>query len=86
MIITENTTNGQATLVDHTRYDLTVNEAACKLHAGEDIIAQPCGDPTSDILEEAYPGPERLYASDFKTKSLTQIYNWLRGYAQFGVI
>ena len=80
------TTIDNATSVDWTEYDLTLDAAAKALFDGKNIIAKEFGDYSSELIEEVDPYPDTLEAKYYTGKSLNEIAESLRYYELFGSI
>lgn len=80
-------TDGNRTLVDHTDYNLSIEEAAIKLLTGRNIIAQSFPDYLSgESIEDQYPESEELKAEQFAGQTYEEIVKYLSMYYQFGSI
>ena len=70
---------GNATMVDHNNYDLSLDEAAKELSGGRDVIALEFTDYSQDESFE-FPQTDVLKAEHYKGKSIDEIIESIRCY------
>lgn len=78
-------TDGIVTVVDHTNYNLTMDEAANRLKNKENVIAVECPDFSQEYLESVYKEPVILTWQDYFELEKEQIIEDIRVYEQFGI-
>lgn len=79
-------TDGITTVVDHTDYNLTTDQAAARLKNKESVIAVDFPDYGQENLGSVYAWPEILNWPDFYKMELSDIVEAIRGYEQFGTL
>jgi hypothetical protein len=78
-------TDGIVTVIDHTNYNLTMNEAAEYLKNKQNVIAVECPDFSQEHLESVYQDPVVLNWQDYFELEKDQIIDDIRIYEQFGI-
>ncbi len=78
-------TDGIVTVVDHTNYNLTMDEAADRLKNKENVIAVECPDFSQEYFESVYKEPVILTWQDYFELEKEQIIEDIRVYEQFGI-
>lgn len=79
-------TDGTATTVDWNEYSLTLEQAVDELHNGNNILALPFPDYSTDDWGDLYPDAELLEANHFYGKPQEYITNYLSSYDKYGVV
>lgn len=78
-------TDGTVTVVDHTNYNLTMEEAAERLKNKENVIAVEYPDFSQENLESVYQDPVVLTWRDYFEMEQGEIIENIRLYEQFGI-
>lgn len=78
-------TDGIVTVVDHTNYNLTMDEAAQRLKNKQNVIAVEYPDFSQEHLESVYKVPVVLTWQDYFETENDEIIENIRLYEQFGI-
>lgn len=73
------------TVIDHTNYNLTMDEAVEHLKNKKNVIAVECPDFSQEHLESVYRDPVVLNWQDYFELEKEQIIDDIRIYEQFGI-
>lgn len=78
-------TDGIVTVIDHTNYNLTMDEAVEHLKNRQNVIVVECPDFSQEHLESVYQDPVVLNWQDYFELEKEQIIEDIRFYEQFGI-
>lgn len=78
-------TDGKVTVVDHTNYNLSMDEAAERLKNKRNVIAVGFPDFSQEYLGSVYQEPVILTWQDYFELEKEQIIEDIRIYEQFGI-
>lgn len=78
-------TDGIVTVIDHTNYNLTMDEAVERLKNKQDVIAVEYPDFSQEHLESVYQDPVVLNWQEYFELETEEIIESIRIYEQFGI-